>query len=233
MLTEHSTAITIGNSLEVKVRRSLKAKRVAIKIISSKLVELVLPRVVDFAKAYNFLISKEAWIISKVSNITNNSSAILESISILGEEYQLIFNNREIDEPIKIIGDKIFISYVIPINKLNLILVPKLKKILKHEIESYAALRAKEINVVYNKISIREVRSRWGSCSKNKNLSFSWRLVLAPRHVMEYLVVHELCHLIEMNHSFKFWRLVYKLCPQYSLAEQWLKKYGRSLHDLF
>ncbi len=221
--------------IEVQVRTSLKAKRVAIKITSTNMVELVLPKRVDREKAYKFLLQKESWIRSKLAQIKPIATInqIPEKIVILDVEHQISLNDKDIDVPMKVINGHIFISQVIAADKINLIIVPYLKKIIKQEIEIYAALKVQELNVSYNRITIREVSSRWGSCSKARNLSFSWRLVLAPRYVMEYLVVHELCHLIEMNHSYKFWRLVYKICPEYSQAEKWLKNHGRALLSLF
>ena len=219
--------------IEVKVRTSLRAKHAAIRITSIGLVELVLPKRIDQDKAYNFLIQKEAWIRNKLAKIPIVKNNIPDKIAILDIEHEIILDNQYINVPIKVIDNKIIISNVIAPDKISLIIVPYLKKILKQEIEDYAALKAKELNVSYNKISIRELTSRWGSCSQDGNLSFSWRLVLAPKYVMEYLVVHELCHLLEMNHSYKFWRLVYKIYPEYSKAEKWLKTHGRTLHNIF
>jgi predicted metal-dependent hydrolase len=80
------------------------------------------------------------------------------------------------------------------------------------------------------KISLRDTSSRWGSCSSKGHLSFSWRMVLAPREVLHYLVCHELAHLAHMNHSAKFWKQVEMLCPDYRNAERWLKYHGNSLY---
>ena len=77
------------------------------------------------------------------------------------------------------------------------------------------------------RIQIRDQRSRWGSCSTRGTLSFNWRLVLAPFDVLDYVVVHELCHLREANHSSKFWNEVGQVCPEWRDAERWLRKNGR------
>lgn len=81
----------------------------------------------------------------------------------------------------------------------------------------------------YSKIGIRNQRSRWGSCSRQGTLSFNWRLILAPPNVMDYVIYHELAHLIEMNHSVRFWRIVERHFPEFRAAEQWLKYNGKSL----
>lgn len=85
------------------------------------------------------------------------------------------------------------------------------------------------LGVTYGKISIRDQKTRWGSCSSEGNLSFNWRLILAPPDVLDYVVIHELCHRKEMNHSKEFWALVESLMPHYKECRKWLKKNGRDL----
>lgn len=84
-----------------------------------------------------------------------------------------------------------------------------------------------QLGVTYNRLFIRNSRSNWGCCSSKKNISFSWRLILTPPEVLDYVVVHEICHLVEMNHSKKFWSLVETLCPTYKKPYLWLKKQGK------
>lgn len=80
------------------------------------------------------------------------------------------------------------------------------------------------------RITVRDTRSRWGSCTARGELNFSWRLILAPPLVLDYLVAHEMAHLREMNHSPRFWALVGEICPNVDEAEAWLKRNGASLH---
>ena len=81
----------------------------------------------------------------------------------------------------------------------------------------------------YSRISIRDQKTRWGSCSAKGTLSFNWRLMLAPLTVLDYVVVHELCHLTYMNHSQAFWQAVEAVYPDYRSARQWLKDHGGEL----
>lgn len=78
--------------------------------------------------------------------------------------------------------------------------------------------------------TLRDQRTRWGSCASSGRLNFSWRLILAPSFVLDYLAAHEVCHLREMNHSDRFWALVYSICPATDAAEAWLKTHGAGLH---
>ena len=86
------------------------------------------------------------------------------------------------------------------------------------------------INAKYSSVAIKDTASRWGSCSSAGALSFSWRLVLAPPFVLDYLAAHEVAHLKEMNHSLRFWRLCERLCPETREAKAWLKVNGAELH---
>lgn len=86
------------------------------------------------------------------------------------------------------------------------------------------------LGIPAKRVTVRDTTSRWGSCSAGGSLSFSWRLILAPPFVLDYLAAHEVAHLKEMNHSHRFWRIVRELCPQTEDAEHWLKRQGTELH---
>ena len=88
---------------------------------------------------------------------------------------------------------------------------------------------AKEMGVTYGRITIREQKTRWGSCSSKGNLNFNCLLLLAPAEVLDYVVVHELCHRREMNHSPKFWAEVERILPDYHARRKWLKENGPGL----
>ena len=92
-----------------------------------------------------------------------------------------------------------------------------------------ARREAPRIGVAYRRIAVRDTTSRWGSCSSTGTLSFTWRLVLAPREILDYVVVHELCHLRHHDHSRDFWRLVASVRPGYRAEEAWLDAHGWEL----
>ena len=99
----------------------------------------------------------------------------------------------------------------------------------KETITKRVAYFARLMGVSYRNITIREQKTRWGSCSSEKNLNFNWKLILAPPEVLDYVVVHELCHLKEMNHSKAFWDEVGKVMPNYETHKLWLKENGWKL----
>lgn len=89
-----------------------------------------------------------------------------------------------------------------------------------------AEMEAAALGVTYRRLTLRDQRSRWGSCSANGTLSFNWRLVLAPHDVLDYVVVHEVCHLVEHNHGPRFWKLVERRRPDYREPKDWLHDHG-------
>lgn len=98
------------------------------------------------------------------------------------------------------------------------------------DIERSVLVHSRRINVAAKRIVIRDQSTRWGSCSTTGVLSFSWRLVMAPPAVLDYVAAHEVAHLIEMNHGPRFWALVAKLLPGHEAAKGWLKVRGAELH---
>jgi predicted metal-dependent hydrolase len=105
-----------------------------------------------------------------------------------------------------------------------------LRRAALEDIEQAVARHTATLGIPARKITIRDTRSRWGSCSSKGHLNFSWRLILAPPLVLDYLAAHEVAHLKEMNHSHRFWALTHKLCPRTEEAEAWLKRHGATLH---
>ncbi len=105
-----------------------------------------------------------------------------------------------------------------------------LRREAKRDLEAASLRFASELGVCVKRVAVRDQSSRWGSCSTTGVLSFSWRLILAPSMVLHYLAAHEVAHLVEMNHSARFWRLVQRLCPDHERAKVWLDVHGTDLH---
>jgi hypothetical protein len=105
-----------------------------------------------------------------------------------------------------------------------------LKREARADLEAAASRYAAKLGMPIKRVSIRDQSSRWGSCSNTGVLSFSWRLILAPSFVLDYLAAHEVAHLKELNHSPKFWRLVGRLDADFERAKAWLDAHGTDLH---
>ena len=104
-------------------------------------------------------------------------------------------------------------------------LAERMLPLLKEKLPRYAAM----LGVTFGKVTVRNQRSKWGSCSSTGNLNFNCLLMLAPPEVLDYVIVHELCHRLEMNHSPAFWYKVERLIPDYKKHRQWLKAHGNEL----
>ena len=100
----------------------------------------------------------------------------------------------------------------------------KHKEIAREIIQKNLDKYSRELGLNYKRISIRDQKTRWGSCSKQGNLNFNYKLIFLPQYLQDYIIIHELCHLKELNHSKKFWSLVAEFCPNY-------KKYRKELKD--
>ncbi|MGB7035471.1 MAG: SprT family zinc-dependent metalloprotease [Xanthobacteraceae bacterium] len=105
-----------------------------------------------------------------------------------------------------------------------------LRREAKRDLEAASLRYARQLDLAVRRVTVRDQSSRWGSCSTTGMLSYSWRLILAPSYVLDYLAAHEVAHLIEMNHSAKFWRVVQRICPGHQRAKTWLDAHGADLH---
>lgn len=98
--------------------------------------------------------------------------------------------------------------------------------VIREKAEAYAGI----LSVQFESIRIKDQKSRWGSCSSKGNLNFNWRILMAPEPVCDYVIIHELCHLVFMDHSANFWNLVESICPEYKQYKKWLKENGQQLY---
>ena len=104
-------------------------------------------------------------------------------------------------------------------------LADQARRVIPQRVAYYAGI----VGVTYGRITIRSQKTRWGSCSSGGNLNFNCRLMKAPTSVLDYVIVHELCHRLEMNHSSRFWALVEQVMPDYQVHRKWLREHGSSL----
>lgn len=153
------------------------------------------------------------------------------TITFLGEELEIEFSDKSFLKP-RVLrnGNKLVVFRGDSNNKSpRAILHEYLVKVAADHIVNRVKEISKQFNFEFRRISIKDTSSRWGSCSSQKNLNFNWRLAFAPVKVLDYVVVHELSHTVEMNHSSRFWDLVAKVMPDYKLSEVWLKRNGREI----
>jgi len=217
--------------IKVKPRLSLKAKRVSIKVNNRFEVELIVPSRMPLKKALKFLNDNETWIRNKlvISHKYNNTEFIDGNIiPILGTNYKITHSGNL--RGVTIIEDsKLVVNGPIEFTS------RKVETFLREQISQLAtklAINSSELlGLKYNKITIRDTNTRWGSCSSNGNISLCWRLVFAPLPVVNYVICHEIVHLAHMNHSKQFWQKVEKICPDYKKHRKWLKNNSSILHS--
>ncbi|WP_316016065.1 SprT family zinc-dependent metalloprotease, partial [Roseobacter sp. HKCCA0434] len=105
-----------------------------------------------------------------------------------------------------------------------------LRQLARDRLSEATARHAAALDSVPGRLTLRDTRSRWGSCTSEGNLMFSWRLILAPPPVLDYVAAHEVAHLLEMNHSLRFWAHVERLFPGWQAQRDWLRAEGAALH---
>lgn len=147
-------------------------------------------------------------------------------IPVLGNTYRILFQQNRL-KGVQLTSDHLIVSH--PYDRHHLLLTMWLKQKSLHSLAQYSKSYAEQLDKTIGRITIREVRSRWGSCSHQGNLSYSWRLIFAPEEVARYVCAHEVSHLKHMNHSREFWKTVESICPDYKMYRQWLKMHGQSL----
>jgi predicted metal-dependent hydrolase len=222
-----------NSELLVKVRKSKKARSVRVFIECDASATLVVPVRMSMNRAEKFLQLNKNWVINKIAEqkATVVGRQVDGHIPIWGEQSKIEFSEGH--KEIAIEEKKLLIGEALR-GKENLgeRIYVFLKDVLREEITHLAAHHCNLIHKNFSKISIKDTKTTWGSCSSKGNISFCWRLVFAPKQVVEYVVAHEVCHLLEMNHSRKFWSAVENNYPGYEKHRKWLKKHTSYLHSI-
>ena len=191
-------------------------------------VRLVLPRGVPLAEGLSFVEQRRDWLRGHLEKLAPRVAFTEDSIlPLLGHPHR-ICSRPEARRGVWIEEDQLCVSGApehLPRRVRDF-----LKEMSKNEISRNARDKARQIDAGIGRITLKDTRGRWGSCTPEGNLSFSWRLLLAPPYVLDYVVAHEVAHLRELNHSARFWRLVARLTLHTAEAKSWLRRHGAGLH---
>ncbi|MFY0597020.1 MAG: M48 family metallopeptidase [Cognatishimia sp.] len=213
--------------ITVNLRQSARARRISLRVsrLDGK-VTLTLPQRVSDQEGLAFLAEKADWVRKQLEDRPEQIEVdVGTSIPFQGA---LLDIEPGTGKGIRISGD--------------VLLVPQAKAKTSRRIEAFLKLQARERLVAavdgyarelgrgYNKLTLRDTRSRWGSCTSAGGLMFSWRLIMAPEEVLNYVAAHEVAHLEQMNHSPNFWALVERLYGPHQQERAWLKAHGEKLH---
>jgi predicted metal-dependent hydrolase len=213
----------------VVLRHSPRARRVALRLrATDRQVELVLPQGAPIAPALRFLESRRDWLIDRVARLEAPIPFIEGArIPVLGRERRLCTGTQPglgsfhlTEEAIEVFARPEHVA-----RRTRDGLAKLAGTLLRRHALHFAELVDRRVTG----IAIGDPKSRWGSCSSRGRLRFSWRLVLGPESVLRYVAAHEAAHLVHMNHSPAFWRVVEGICPGYEAERAWLKQNGASL----
>lgn len=214
----------LGDPIKVKVRTSKRAKHFAIRIKALG-PEIVLPNS-DIKTAYKFLLERESWIRKKL-HLSQKKPKSENVIPIFGKEYNIKYIDDDFYD-VKFEGENIEIYSSKSHHKKTL--MKYLKDRILHEIKPIVQDISEVYDLPFSKIRIMNNKTKWGSCSSEGVLSFHWRMIFAPKNILHYLIIHEMCHIVHMNHSKDFWNMVESIDPDYKASRLWLKKHGMLLH---
>jgi predicted metal-dependent hydrolase len=223
---QFTAADDLGGRIAIRV--SPRARRIALRVdAAERKVELVLPPGVPTAHGLRFLATKQQWVSARLAALPQPvpfDEGVV--IPVLGIPHP-IRRETDPDAPpvairdgeIRVHGDRHIARRV----------RDHLIGMARREFARRARRVAARIGRSVTRVTVRDTKSRWGSCSGKGNLSFSWRLLFAPEWVIDYVVAHEVAHLVEMNHGARFWRLVESLSADSAAARAWLKRYRSRL----
>jgi predicted metal-dependent hydrolase len=221
--------------IAVRVRRHPQARRFALRVaVSTGDVVLTMPPGSSILNARRFAERHVDWIVERLAQrplpVPFAHGAI---VPLRGRPHRIVHRRgRGIVERRRAAEAGALPTIVVPGETAHV--ARRVRDYLKAEAErdlaAAVARHAAILGVAVAKVQVKDTRSRWGSCTSTGAVALSWRLVLAPPFVLDYLAAHEVAHRREMNHGPRFWRLVHSLAPHTDRAEAWLKAYGRSLH---
>lgn len=224
-------------TVAVTVRRSARARRLILRLDQTGKVTLVLPPGVREVEAQAFLKAQAGWLESRLARVPEKLAFTPgASVPYRGVEHCIRHSGAGESRGRrgvvwrKMAADGPELHIAGPEEHLPRRLTDWLKAEARRELAARSRLYAARLGQQIGRVTVRDTRSRWGSCSSRGDLSFCWRLILAPDFVIDYVVAHEAAHLVEMNHSVRFWRLVDQLHVDRQRAQRWLKAHGPRLH---
>ncbi|MCY3413884.1 MAG: M48 family metallopeptidase [Candidatus Heimdallarchaeota archaeon] len=220
-----------------------KRRSISIQIHHDKGIVVRAPKWTKITQIEDFLVSKQNWIEKKLAiyqnKITYSQFSHEGKIPFLGQILQLNLNKIDSNRTRVIRKEstlQVFSNSSDPehlLHKIEKWYRSEALKLLSTLSEKYLPYIKPTIRMKYPEIKIRNYKRRWGSTTKDAKITYNWKLILAPESIIEYVVVHELCHLVYFNHSKQFWNLVSSILPDYNESRKWLKSNGHLLQPNF
>ncbi len=217
---------SVEEAIQYKVTTHPRVKGVKLKIVKGELV-IVSRRALSERQYADILRRNHEWVKNALSKLPAAPDIwSLTTLDFIGKRFQL-----QVGPEYDFLVDEVHnVIYIQKSDAAKDTLNKWMRRAARrHLLEMTDGLSARH-KLPYNKLSIRDQGTRWGSCSTKKNINLSWRLALAPAAVAEYVIVHELAHTVNMDHSSNFWGLVEKCMPDYRTHRHWLKRKGQTLY---
>lgn len=237
----HAQIILDGQTVPYLIRFSTRAHRYRL-VISQSGLEIVLPEGTAVSLVPGFLQSHSEWILHHIARLeklrtkTRQQQLPTGVVLLEGIPYNTQIVESGKSRPLLVIdpsAKKILLQ--IPVGKSRQA-VPYLEALLQKQaritLKKITRSRSDQMGLHPAQVTIRDQRTRWGSCSSKGTISLNWRLIMAPPTVLDYVIVHELCHLVEHNHSKRFWQLVAQNCSEFKKMRLWLKNNSGSLRPV-
>jgi len=223
-----SESFIIGDPpITIRLRRSTRARRLSLRISNKDgSVSLTVPRRASVRSALAFANDQQDWLRQNLARQPDQISLGFGGAVMLdGQAVRVV---QGVGRGIHLVNGQLEVpGHEAEVGaRLRGYLKTYARDQLAQASESYAKL----LDVRISKITLRDTRSRWGSCTAQGNLMYSWRLAMAPKSVRDYVAAHEVCHLRELNHSPAYWALVAQVVPDYRDRRDWLREHGASLH---
>jgi len=230
--------------LSYQIKRTQRASKTRI-VVTPEKIEVVAPLHVSEAMLHQFVNEQWHWIIQAVQKLKSRAEQLHSlapkayhdgaAIPYQGKTYSLSLTPTKLKR-IRVEHSHVFTVHI-PHTHLDTIGSEEIKSAVtrwmkanvKMTVEQMVLLHGPKHNLFPKSVSIKSQKSRWGSCGIHNDIAINWLLALAPLEILEYVVVHELCHIKEKNHSKHFWALVAQHLPNYRSAQLWLKQHGRTL----
>lgn len=233
---ERAQLVIDGAVLPLTLKRNARARRIILRLDrSGRGVQITLPLRASRLKALDFAKSHSDWIKSRIAKIPERIAFAPGAVIPLRGVPHEIRHVPALRGPLRVApcdGPGLGIIEIAgEASHLARRCRDWLKVQAKKDLMAASAAHAEAMGMSFRKIAVRDQTSRWGSCSTTGQLSYSWRLILAPPFVLDYVTAHEVAHLKHMNHGVRFWALVKRHCPDFDRARAWMRANGRRLHS--
>jgi predicted metal-dependent hydrolase len=219
--------IRVGDPpIEVRIRRNPRARRLVLRVTQDAGVPtLTVPPLVALSRARAFAVEQEGWLRSRLAVAPARMTVGVGSmIPYRGEPHRVVSTGSG---RVALAGGSIMVPG--PVERAPARAEAFLREAARQRCLAAAETHAERLGRRIGRLTIRDTRGRWGSCSAAGDLMFSWRLILAPDAVLDYVAAHEAAHLVELNHSRRFWMLVESLVPDMEAQRGWLRRHGGGL----